>query len=889
MTRVQPRTVHLADYTPPAYQVASVDLRFELGEETTLVSSNLEIRREPGADSAAPLVLDGRELTLEKISINEVPLPPHRYRVEEDGLVIDALPESFSLQIVTRIRPQDNMSLEGLYTSSGNFCTQCEPEGFRRITYYPDRPDVMAVFSATIVAKRDRYPVLLSNGNLVAQGELEKGYHFAQWEDPYPKPSYLFALVAGNLLKLEDTFTTASGRSIVLQIWVESHNLDKCDHAMRSLKKAMAWDEQTFGLEYDLDRYMLVAVDDFNMGAMENKGLNIFNSKYVLAKPETATDADYQAIEGVVGHEYFHNWTGNRVTCRDWFQLSLKEGLTVFRDQEFSADMTSRPIKRISDVRLLRAAQFSEDAGPMAHPVRPDAYVEINNFYTTTVYNKGAEVIRMLHTLLGAPGFRKGMDLYFARHDGEAVTTDDFVAAMADANERDFSQFKRWYTQAGTPVLTIEAEHDPAGMTCTVTVQQSCPPTPGQPVKHPFHIPLEIGLIGPQGQALPLKLAGDDGRNAPASRGLDVCEAEQSFTFTDIADKPVPSLLRGFSAPVRVLYDYADDELASLMAHDQDPFNRWEAGQLLAQRIMLGLLEELRGGGGLKVGSLFVEAFRQTLEDERLVRAFRAQALSLPAESFLADQISEVDPDAIHVVRDFLRSVLAERLRRPLLATWQANADGTAYRPDPLSVGRRSLKNLSLAYLATLEDATVLDLCLNQFHLSTNMTDALAALNILTHRGRREREEPLAAFYQRWQNEPLVIDKWFTLQATAPFENTLERVRQLMAHPAFNLRNPNRVRSLVGAFAHGNPVGFHAPSGDGYAFVADTLLEIDAFNPQVSGRLVGAFSRWRRYEPVRREKMRAQMERVLAHPGLSRDVYEVASKSLVAPSDEAPA
>ncbi len=875
------KITHLQDYRPPAYFVDTVDLRFELDPERTRVFSRLEMRRNPAAEEQKPpLVLDGRHLELVSLKVDGRALGPDDYRLGEEKLTIAEVPDQFFLDVETLVAPAQNTALEGLYLSSGNFCTQCEPEGFRRITYFPDRPDVMAVYRTTIVADRERFPVLLANGNRVAHGELEGGRHFAEWEDPFRKPSYLFALVAGKLARLEDRFTTRSGREITLQIYVESHNLDQCGHAMQSLKRAMRWDEERFGLECDLDQYMIVAVDDFNMGAMENKGLNIFNSKYVLAKPETATDSDFQNIEGVIGHEYFHNWTGNRVTCRDWFQLSLKEGLTVFRDQEFSADMTARPIKRIADARLLRTLQFAEDAGPMAHPVRPEAYAEINNFYTMTVYNKGAEVIRMMHTLLGECGFRQGMDLYFERHDGQAVTTDDFVAAMEDATGIDLSRFRLWYSQAGTPEVQVERRFDPRQEKYFLTLTQTCPPTPEQEGKQPFHIPVTVGLLNSRGRSLHLELAGESKPQPVRSRVLQLTERSQTFEFKGIKEEPVPSLLRGFSAPVKLSCDYREEELAFLAGHDEDEFNRWDAGQQLAGRILLRLAADSQQGRALSASERLTAALRSTLQDTRLDRAFKAQALLLPGESYLGEQMAVIDPDAVHHAREFLRKSLAQDLRSELLAAWQDNADAGPYRVDPSAVGRRSLKNVCLGYLAALEEDIFIELSVNQVRLAHNMTDVLAALSCLVNLDRPERDQQLAAFYDKWQQDPLVIDKWLTLQATSSRADTLDRVKALLGHPAFNLRNPNRVRALIGAFCNGNPVNFHRVSGAGYEFLGDHVLEIDLFNPQLAARLVGALSHWLRYGEQRRALMGEQLERIAAKPGLSRDVSEVVRKSL---------
>ncbi|MFO7639957.1 MAG: aminopeptidase N [Candidatus Competibacteraceae bacterium] len=875
-----PKTTYLKDYTPPAYRIPTVDLRFELGEESTTVHSRTRIVRAAATPPGAPLVLDGQHLELLALALDGAPLATHRYQVDADCLTLFDPPESFELTVVTRIRPQDNASLEGLYQSSGNFCTQCEAEGFRRITYFLDRPDVMAVYTTTLVADSARYPVLLSNGNLTDSGSLDDGRHWATWRDPFPKPCYLFALVAGHLQHIEDRFVTRSGRTVTLRIYVEPENINQCEHAMGSLKQAMAWDEQRFGLEYDLDLYQIVAVGDFNMGAMENKGLNLFNTKFVLARPDTATDADYQGILGVIGHEYFHNWTGNRVTCRDWFQLSLKEGLTVFRDQEFSADLGSPGVKRIEDVRILRASQFPQDAGPMAHPVRPDSYIEINNFYTVTVYNKGAEVIRMMQTLLGRDGFRRGMDLYFQRHDGQAVTCDDFVAALADANGVDLTQFKRWYHQAGTPELTVSDAYDPTTRAYTLTVRQSCPPTPGQPHKEPFHIPLALGLLDAEGRDLPLRLAGEE-TAWDTTRVLEVRESEQTFRFVDVPVRPVPSLLRGFSAPVKWIITESGPDLRFRLAHDRDDFNRWDAGQTLAIRAILTLVEDRRQGREWALPESFSAAFGQAL-GSGADPALLAHVLTLPGEGYLAEQMTVVDVDGIHAAHDFVRRTLAARLRDSLLATYDAlrASTGEDYRIDAAAIGQRALKNVCLDYLLQLDDADLHALGLRQFQEATNMTDQLGALAPLANQEGREGAEALESFYVRWRHEPLVVDKWLTLQATSRRPGALATVRRLMGHEAFNIKNPNKVRALIGAFGQANPFHFHAIDGSGYTFLADQVLALNDFNPQIAARLIGVFTRWRKYDPLRQERMRKQLERILAAPALSPDVYEIATKSL---------
>jgi aminopeptidase N len=736
--------------------------------------------------------------------------------------------------------------------------------------------------AASIRADKGKFPVLLSNGNPIWRGDLDDGRHFVTWEDPFPKPSYLFALVAGNLAEISGQFTTATGRNVALRFYVEPRNREKVDHALRSLQQAMRWDEEVFGLEYDLDIYMVVAVDDFNMGAMENKGLNVFNSKYVLASPATATDADYQGIEGVIGHEYFHNWTGNRVTCRDWFQLSLKEGLTVFRDQEFSADMGSRAVKRIEEVRLLRNHQFPEDAGPMAHPVRPESYQEINNFYTVTVYNKGAEVIRMYHTLLGAEGFRKGMDLYFERHDGQAVTTDDFLAAMADANGADLSQFARWYSQAGTPTVQVEDDYDAERHCYSLSFRQSCPATPGQTGKLPLHLPVRVGLLAADGRELPLRLANEPEAAGP-SRVLELRQAVETFHFAGIEARPIPSLLRGFSAPVHLEYPYTDAELGFLMARDPDPFTRWDAGQQLSSRVLLELVASLQQNRPLVLSEQLLAAFSLTLQDQDSDPALLGLALTLPAESYLAELMEIADPIAIHRARQFVRSTLATQLNSQLLAVFHANRSQGPYTADALDCGRRILKNTALTYLMAAPGPESVQLCLGQLQSADNMTDTLAALTALANSEVAERDSALAAFYHHWQDDPLVIDKWLTLQATAARPGTLHQVKTLLGHPAFNLKNPNKVRALIGSFAHGNQAGFHATDGSGYEFIGDRVIELDPLNPQVAARLVSAFNRWRKFDPSRQQQIVRQLQRIAGVVGLSNNVREIVEKTLPEP------
>jgi aminopeptidase N len=878
MTEAVGQAVLRGDYRVPDFHIDTVELHFALDPAATLVKSRLAVRRNhAAAHQRAPLRLDGEALTLVSLRLDGHALPGSRHTVEAGALVIHDAPDAFTLEIETRISPEANSELSGLYTSGGNYYTQCEAQGFRRISYFPDRPDVMTRFTVTIVADKARTPILLSNGNPAGSGDNPDGTHWAKWVDPHPKPAYLFALVAGDLIGVHDRFTTRSGRDVGLGIWVRAGDEDKCEHAMRSLKASMKWDEDVFGLEYDLDVFNIAAVSDFNMGAMENKGLNVFNSKYVLARPDTATDGDYEGIETVIAHEYFHNWTGNRVTCRDWFQLSLKEGLTVFRDQEFSADQGSRAVKRLADVRRLRAAQFPEDAGPLAHPVRPDSYVAIDNFYTATVYQKGAEVVRMLHTLIGAANFRKGMDLYFARHDNSAVTIEDFVAAMQDASGVDLGEFSRWYAQAGTPVLTVSDEYDPAARRYTLTLRQETPPTPGQPDKQPLPVPLAMGLLGPNGAEMPTRLEGENAAR-DGTRVLMFDRAEQSFVFEDVGAPPVPSLLRGFSAPVK-LAGLSRDRLRFLAAHDTDAFVRWESGQQYATAVMLDLVTAYRRGEALTLDAGLLDAITSTLAASDADPAFAAEALVLPGEAFVADQMETADPDAIHTVRDFLRAGIARALDGQLRARYAALDDTGDYRIDGASIGRRALRNLCLGYLVA-GSADGVAVAKAQFDARRNMTDVLAALSALSQTDAPERAEALAAFYAWWRGDDLVLDKWFAIQAMAPRPGALADVRALYAHPDFDLRNPNRVRALVGAFAAGNQVRFHDASGEGYRFLADTILALDPLNAQVAARIVTPIGGWRRQDAARQALMRGELQRILAAEGLSSNTREQVAKSL---------
>ncbi|UDU82774.1 aminopeptidase N [Pseudomonas sp. HN2-3] len=884
MRTEQPQVIYLKDYQAPEYLIDETHLTFELFEDHTLVHAQLVMRRNPARGAGLPpLVLDGQQLELLRASLDDQELQPSDYQLEADSLTVHPKAERFTLDTSVKIHPESNTALEGLYKSGKMFCTQCEAEGFRKITYYLDRPDVMSTFTTTVIAEQHRYPVLLSNGNPIGSGPAEEGRHWATWEDPFMKPAYLFALVAGDLWCVEDSFTRQSGRDVTLRIYVEPENIDKCDHAMVSLKKSMRWDEEVYGREYDLDIFMIVAVNDFNMGAMENKGLNIFNSSCVLARAETATDAAHQRVEGVVAHEYFHNWSGNRVTCRDWFQLSLKEGFTVFRDAEFSADMNSRTVKRIEDVAYLRTHQFAEDAGPMAHPVRPDSFIEISNFYTLTVYEKGAEVVRMVRTLLGAEGFRKGSDLYFERHDGQAVTTDDFIKAMEDANGVDLTQFKRWYSQAGTPRLEVSEAYDAGAQTYSLTFRQSCPQTPEKADKLPFVIPVELGLLDAEGNDLPLRLAGEAAA-AGSSRVLSVTEAEQTFTFEGITAKPLPSLLRGFSAPVKLSFPYDRDQLMFLMQHDSDGFNRWEAGQQLSVQVLQELIGQHQRGEALKLDQRLISALGTVLGNTSLDAAMVAEMLSLPGEAYLTEISQVADVDAIHAAREFARQQIAEQLFDGLWARYQAHREAsrsTAYVASAEHFARRSLQNIALSYLMLSGKPQVLEATLEQFDQCDNMTERLTALAVLVNSPfEAERAKALATFAEHFKDNPLVMDQWFSVQAASSLPGGLARVKALMQHPAFTLKNPNKVRALVGAFAGQNLVNFHAADGSGYRFLADLVIELNALNPQIASRQLAPLTRWRKYDAARQALMKGELERILASGALSSDVYEVVSKSL---------
>lgn len=877
--KTAPHETRLADYRPPAFLVDQVELAFDLDPVATRVRAVARIRRNPRhAGAAEPLRLDGNGQTLLRVAINGSPLGDNRYRLDDGNLIIADVADAFTVEIETEVSPQANTELSGLYVSQGAFFTQCEAEGFRRITYFPDRPDVMARFTTTITADRVRYPVMLSNGNPGPVTELGDGRHCITWTDPHPKPCYLFALVAGDLVAVKDRFTTRSGKTVELGIWVRRGDEDRCDHAMRSLKKAMTWDETVFGLEYDLDVFNIAAVADFNMGAMENKGLNIFNTKYVLAKPETATDTDYQGIETVIAHEYFHNWTGNRVTCRDWFQLSLKEGLTVYRDQEFTMDQGSRAVKRIADVRALRSAQFREDAGPLAHPVQPDHYIAIDNFYTATVYNKGAEIIRMIATIIGREAFRRGMDLYFQRHDNQAATIDDFVAAMSDAAGIDLARFKLWYHQAGTPEITVADQYDPAVRRYTLTISQRTPPTPGQAEKDPLVIPIAMGLLDRDGRELPIRLEGES-EARPGTHVLLATAATQRFTFVDVSSAPVPSLLRAFSAPVR-LKGVPEASLRFLARHDVDPFVRWESGQQYATHRLLENIAALQQGKTAAADPGLIAAMRAALARADEDMAFAADVLSLPSETFLADQVAVADVDTIHAARENARIAIGEALRSELRTTYERLTDRGKYQIDGAAIGRRALRNACLAYLAAGANQEGVRLAKAQFDACANMTDILAALAILAEIDCPERGDALTVFHTTWHHDALVLDKWFAIQALSSLPQTPRVVRTLAEHPDFDPRNPNRVRALVANFAGGNQVRFHDAAGTGYRFLSDMIIAIDPANPQLAARLVSPLGQWRRVDGARQALMQAELRRILETPGLSRNTLEMASKSL---------
>ena len=884
--------VRREDYAPPPFWIDTVDLTFDLDPLKTRVLAKLAVRRNADAAPDAPLRLVGQDLNLARVLVNGAGCS---FKMDGETLVLEGLPESSELEIFTTCNPAKNTSLTGLYVSQNTFFTQCEAEGFRRITYFLDRPDVMASYTVTLRADKAAYPVLLSNGNLVDSGDLEDGRHFAKWHDPHKKPSYLFALVAGLLVAREQRIKSRAGTEHLLQVFVRPGDLDKTEHAMNSLMASIAWDEARFGLPLDLERFMIVATSDFNMGAMENKGLNIFNTKFVLANPATATDVDYSNIESVVGHEYFHNWTGNRITCRDWFQLSLKEGLTVFRDQEFSQDLcpnaSARAVKRIEDVRVLRQAQFPEDAGPMAHPVRPDQYAEINNFYTVTIYEKGAEVVRMMQSLVGRVGFANGMTEYFKRHDGQAVTCEDFVNAIAAANPGSelhlhLPQFLRWYAQAGTPRIAAQGVYDAAAQTYTLSLAQSCPATPGQAEKLPFVMPFAFGLVDPAtGDDMPLQLAHEPAPTSGA-RTFVLTQAQETLQFVGVRSEPVPSMLRGFSAPVILEFDYSQDQLLCLLAHDSDAFNRWEAGQRLSLRVALSALQSNTTDS--TTPSAYTQALRQVLRDPALDAAFKELVLTLPSETYISEQLDVVDPQAIHAVREGMRQAMATALLDDWAAAFEANKDTGSFSPDTTSAGRRALANLALQMLCLGSEGAGREVwhgkAYQRFKDAGNMTDRFGALSALVQSCSVHAEPALAKFHAMFKHEALVIDKWFALQAGSSDRggDILPKVRALMQHADFNIKNPNRARSLIFSYCSANPAAFHRADAAGYVFWADQVLALDAINPQVAARLARALDRWKKLSPTYQDAAKHAIERVAAKPGLSNDVREVVSRALAA-------
>lgn len=869
--------IYRKNYTAYPWSVEWLDLRFDIGAETTTVHAEMEFQLKGGKHGPQAIILNGSDLQLVSLTINGRSLGTDDYCVDGEKLTIPDAPAQCLLKTEVLIHPAANTALEGLYLSGAFLLTQCEAQGFRKITWFPDRPDVMTTYRVTLEADKSDFPVLLSNGNKADGGDLSDGRHWVRWEDPFPKPTYLFALVAGDLALVEEHFTTHSGRDVALKIYVEAENIDRCAHAMESLTNAMRWDETRFGLEYDLDVYHIVATNDFNMGAMENKSLNIFNTKYVLARPDTATDMDYQGIEGVIGHEYFHNWTGNRVTCRDWFQLTLKEGLTVFRDEEFSADMQSRALKRIRVIRDLRIRQFPEDDGPMAHPIRPDHYVEVNNFYTATVYQKGAAIIRMYHTLLGESGFQKGMQLYFERHDGQAVSCDDFLAAMEDANDTSLERFARWYSQSGTPQISVTDHYDALTRKYTLTLKQSTPPGLDQAEKQPLVVPFALALLKAGGDELPLQLEGEAG-GAATTRLLIVENAQQEYTFVNIPEAPVPSLFRDFSAPVKVSYDYSAQQLATLIKHDSDAYVRWDAAQRLATTAILKQCRRRAQRRELQLDPALVEAFRGILSDQKADPALLAEALTLPDEDYVADQMKVVDVDGIHAARRFIHIGLACRLESLFAEHYAALNDGAVYQKSAAAMARRSLKNICLSYLLETESGE--SLATTQIESSDNMTDTLAAVRGLIFVDSPRADNALAEFESKWIHDTLVMDKWFAMQAIKPGNETVNKVRELMGHRAFSIKNPNKVRALVGVFSMLNPTGFHAADGSGYRFHADRVIELDPINPQMAARMAAAFNRWKRYDEGRKTLMKAELQRISSVSTLSGDVTEIVSNAL---------
>lgn len=870
------KPVRLADYRPCDYAIETVDLDVALHPTLTKVTARLSVTRRPNTPAGVPLTLDGDGVILKQLRIDGTAVDADAYAASADALTLHAPPDDpFVLEIDTETDPSANTQLMGLYRSNGIYCTQCEAEGFRRITYFIDRPDMLAVYTTRIEAAMADAPILLANGNPVAAGSLGEDRHFAVWHDPFPKPSYLFAMVAGDLGVVTDTFRTVSGRDVDLRIYVEPGKEDRCAYAMDALKRSMRWDEQAFGREYDLDIFMIVAVSDFNMGAMENKGLNIFNDRYILADPQTATDQDYANIEAIIAHEYFHNWTGNRITCRDWFQLCLKEGLTVFRDQEFTSDQRSRPVKRIGDVRLLKSHQFAEDAGPLAHPVRPNSYNEINNFYTATVYEKGAEVVRMLRTVLGDDGFRAGTDLFFERHDGQAVTVEDFLDCFAEATDFDTAQFSLWYEQAGTPALAVTGSYDAARKSYSLTFEQSCAPTPGQSTKKPMHIPVRFGLVGPDGDDLDFDAA--EGASVTGDV-IHIVEPKHVVRFTGVVAQPIPSLLREFSAPVKLVLDLTPAQHHFLIRHDRDPFNRWQSLQTLAMALLTDGTQAVRDGSPVRVDRGFLAALEAAAANDDLDPAFRAMILQMPSETDIAREIGvDVDPDAIATARNTVRATIAERLEQALGTLYETMLDSGPYSPDAEAAGRRSLRNVALDYLSQTDGG---GRAAAHYNGADNMTDRLAALSTLVQIGADGADAALADFYERFEADPLVIDKWLSVQAGAPFRTALDTVKKLTEHPRFSLSNPNRVRSLIGVFATGNPTQFNRSDAAGFDFVADMVLKLDGTNPQVAARLLSSFRSWRALEPGRRGGAEAALRRVSRTRTLSPDVADIVSRCL---------
>lgn len=867
----KPKTIYLKDYKPPEFFVDHVDLIFDIADDLTKVTSKLKIRKNKDvADEQTPLVFDKGRFEICSVVADGMLLLPEEYRAGDDFFKLLKTPDRFTLEIVSILAPEKNTSLEGLYMSGDTLCTQCEAQGFRRITPFPDRPDVMAVYSCTIIADRDKYPILLANGNLVKSGNLDNNRHYVRWEDPFKKPSYLFALVAGNLSCLEDQFITCSGKTVDLKIYSEQENIDKCDHAMRSLQQAMRWDEDRFGLEYDLDLYQIVAINDFNAGAMENKGLNIFNSKYVLANPTTATDDDFMNIQAVIGHEYFHNWTGNRVTLKNWFQLSLKEGLTVFRDQEFSSDLNSRAVERITNVKNLRASQFPEDAGPMSHPVRPESYIKMDNFYTMTVYEKGSELIRMIHQLIGESDFRRGMDLYFERFDGMAVTTEDFVSVMETVSRLDLSQFKLWYSQSGTPIVTLTRSYDLKLQTLTLVFEQTTPPDRNQEEKLPLHIPVQFGIMDGKGNDITPK----------GMTLLELKSKKDTFIFENLGPDSYPSVFRQFSAPVKLVTDFSDADLACLMAHERDEFNRFDAAQTLFIKEIQTLVSKIQKNDPLDISPILIQSFKTALNDSKSDRAFLAKALALPQENEIKDYYECIDVTSIHKARAYLKKELALGLRNQFMEKIEQCSSLDPLSISPEAIADRSLKNLCLSYIGSIGEEQTTDFIRQKFETAQNMTDEYATLKILSQIDSAVKQTGMDIFYKKWQQDKLVLDKWFAVQAASSLPDTLEQVQSLLTHPDFTIANPNKVRSLIYMFALQNPVNFHRSDGNGYRFIADQIIALDAINQQVAARLSSCFNHWKKYDDTRRPLMKKELERILSIQTLSKNVYEIVSRAL---------